>query len=103
MLDIPPVLDLPHGNLVVPAIGLDPATMISYGNADAPPATAPRSGSARRTTSHVAANDAIEFTSAVTRSVDVAAELVARLIADHCSVRHRSYLPLSAIRVPPIC
>ncbi|WP_172899352.1 hypothetical protein [Micromonospora echinaurantiaca] len=40
MLNALTALDLPHNDLVVPAIGLDPATMISYGTVNVPRNTA---------------------------------------------------------------
>ncbi|RSM37735.1 hypothetical protein DMB66_59405 [Actinoplanes sp. ATCC 53533] len=75
-------LDLPHGSLVIPAIGLDPATMISYGSVAKPGNTAVL-GFGQTEHIHVNPDEAIEYDAVVTRSADVAAELVARLIADH--------------------
>ncbi|WP_435124811.1 hypothetical protein [Micromonospora tulbaghiae] len=82
MLDALTALDLPHGDLVVPAIGLDPATMISYGTVNAPRNTA-TFGFQQTDHIHVSPDEAIDYGSVVTRAADVAAELVARLIADH--------------------
>jgi hypothetical protein len=82
MLDALTTLDLPHGSLVVPAIGLDPATMISYGSV-ARPSNSAAIGLAQSGHIHVAPDEAIEYNAVVTRAADVAAELVARLVADH--------------------
>ncbi|RSM35447.1 hypothetical protein DMB66_60530, partial [Actinoplanes sp. ATCC 53533] len=82
MLDALTALDLPHGSLVIPAIGLDPATMISYGSVAKPGNTAVL-GFGQTEHIHVNPDEAIEYDAVVTRSADVAAELVARLIADH--------------------
>ncbi|MFG3604380.1 toll/interleukin-1 receptor domain-containing protein [Micromonospora chersina] len=82
MLDALTALDLPHGDLVVPAIGLDPATMISYGTVSAPRNTA-TFGFQQADHIHVSPDEAIDYGSVVTRAADVAAELVARVIADH--------------------
>jgi len=82
MLDALTALDLPHGSLVVPAIGLDPANMISYGSVSRPSNSAAL-GMAQSDHIHVAPDEAIEYNAVVTRSAEVAAELVARLVADH--------------------
>ena len=82
MLDALTALDLPHGSLVVPAIGLDPATMISYGSV-ARPSNSAAIGLAQSDHIHVAPDEAIEYNAVVTRVADVAAELAARLVADH--------------------
>jgi hypothetical protein len=85
MLDALTALDLPHDALVVPAIGLDPATMISYGTVTAPGNSA-SFGHRQPDHIHVNPDEAIEYTSVATRSAEVAAELVARLVADHRAV-----------------
>ncbi|XVV12602.1 toll/interleukin-1 receptor domain-containing protein [Actinoplanes sp. CA-131856] len=85
MLDALTALDLPHGSLVVPAIGLDPATMISYGSATNP-SNHVALGFDRADHIHVNPDEAVEYDAVVTRSADVAAELVARLIAQHRAV-----------------
>jgi hypothetical protein len=85
MLDALTALDLPHDALVVPAIGLDPATMISYGTVTAPGNTA-SFGHRQPDHIHIAPDEAIESTAVATRSAEVAAELVARLVADHRAV-----------------
>ncbi|MET8198036.1 toll/interleukin-1 receptor domain-containing protein [Micromonospora taraxaci] len=82
MLNALTTLDLPHGDLVVPAIGLDPATMISYGTVNTPSNTATY-GLAQASHIHVSPDEAIDYGSVADRPADVAAELVARLIADH--------------------
>ncbi|MEV5207637.1 hypothetical protein AB0K35_09185 [Micromonospora sp. NPDC053740] len=82
MLNALTALDLPHGDLVVPAIGLDPATMISYGTVNVPRNTAAY-GLGQADHIHVSPDEAIDYSSVVDRPADVAAELVARLIADH--------------------
>lgn len=82
MLHALTALELPHGPLVVPAIGLDPATMISYGNVAAPGNTA-SFGHRQPDHLHVTPDEAIEYDAVVTRCAEVAAELVARLVADH--------------------
>jgi hypothetical protein len=82
ILDALTALDLPHGPLVVPAIGLDPATMISYGNVAAPSNSA-SFGHRQPDRVHVAPDEAIEYRDLLTRCAEVAAELVARLLADH--------------------
>jgi hypothetical protein len=82
MLDALTALDLPHDDLVVPVIGLDPATMISYGTISAPGNTA-SFGHRQIDHIHVAPDEAIEYADVATRSAEVAAELVARLVADH--------------------
>lgn len=82
MLDALTALDLPHDPVVVPAIGLDPATMISYGSVAAPGNTASL-GHRQQDHVHVAPDEAIEYSAVFTRSAEVAAELVARLVADH--------------------
>ncbi|MFU8854535.1 toll/interleukin-1 receptor domain-containing protein [Micromonospora sp. SL1-18] len=82
MLNTLTALDLPHGDLVVPAIGLDPATMISYGRVNVPSNTATY-GFGQADHIHVSPDEAIDYGSVVARPADVAAELVARLIADH--------------------
>ncbi|GAB3967039.1 TIR domain-containing protein [Plantactinospora veratri] len=84
MLGALTALDLPHGPVVVPAIGLDPATMISYGSVATPGNTA-SFGFRQPDYVHVAADEAVEYTAVVSRSAEVAAELVARLVADHRS------------------
>ncbi|MCM4081826.1 hypothetical protein [Paractinoplanes hotanensis] len=85
MLHALTALDLPHGSLVVPAIGLDPATMISYGSATNP-SNQVSLGFDRADHIHVNPDEAIEYDAVVTRSADVAAELVARLVAEHRAV-----------------
>ncbi|GAB3861574.1 hypothetical protein GCM10027610_104300 [Dactylosporangium cerinum] len=85
MLDALTALNLPQGPLVVPAIGLDPATMISYGSVARPSNTA-AIGITQPDHIHVAPDEAIEYNAVVTRSAAVAAELVARLVADHRGV-----------------
>ncbi|WLS48966.1 hypothetical protein Q3V37_17985 [Micromonospora profundi] len=82
MLDTLTALDLPHGDLVVPAIGLDPATMISYGTGNVRSNTA-MYGLGQADHIHVSPDEAIDYGSVVARPADVAAELAARLIADH--------------------
>lgn len=82
MLNTLTALDLPHGDLVVPAIGLDPATMISYGTVNVPSNTATY-GFGQADHIHVSPDEAIDYGSVVARPADVAAELAARLIADH--------------------
>ena len=82
MLDALTALELPHGALVVPAIGLDPATMIAYGSVSRPSNHAAL-GLNQSDHIHVLPDEAIEYNAIVTRSADVAAELVARLVADH--------------------
>jgi hypothetical protein len=82
MLNALVALDLPHGDLVVPAIGLDPATMISYGTVNVPRTTA-TFGFGQPDHIHVSPDEAIDYCSVVARPADVAIELVARLIADH--------------------
>jgi hypothetical protein len=81
MLGALTALDLPHGDLVVPAIGLDPAAMISYGKASAPSNRAYFGNQIDHV--HVAPDEAIEYAAVATRAGEVAAELVARLVADH--------------------
>src|SRR5262249_53252324 len=85
MLDALTALDLLHDALVVPAIGLDPATMISYGTVTAPGNSA-SFGHRQPDHIHVNPDEPIEYTSVATRSPEVAAELVARLVADHRAV-----------------
>jgi hypothetical protein len=82
MLNALTALNLPHGDLVVPAIGLDPATMISYGTVNVPRNTATY-GFGQADHIHVSPDEAIDYGSVVAHPADVAAELVARLIADH--------------------
>jgi hypothetical protein len=82
MLDTLTALDLPHGDLVVPAVGFDPTAMISYGQVNAPRASA-TFGYRQTDHIHVAPDEAIEYAALATRSADVATELVARLVADH--------------------
>jgi hypothetical protein len=82
MLDTLTALDLPHGDLVVPAIRLDPATMISYGVISAPGNTA-SFGHRQIDHLHVAPDEATEYAAVATRSAEVASELLARLVADH--------------------
>ncbi|WP_151492164.1 hypothetical protein [Micromonospora sp. ALFpr18c] len=82
MLNTLTALELPRGDLVVPAIGLDPATVISYGRVNVPSNTA-TDGFRQADHVHVSPGEAIDYGSVVAHPTDVAAELVARLIADH--------------------
>lgn len=85
MLDALIGLDLPYGPLVVPAIGLDPATMISYGSV-ASPGNSAALGLRQPEHVHVSPDEAIEYDTLAARPADVAAELVARLVADHRAI-----------------
>jgi hypothetical protein len=82
LLDTLAALDLCHGDLVVPTVGFDPATMISYGQVNTPRNSA-TFGHRQTDHIHVAPEEAIEYGALASRSADVATELVARLVADH--------------------
>jgi hypothetical protein len=82
MLTTLTALDLPHGELVVPVIALDPATMISYGSVNAPGNTA-SFGHREPDGVHVPPDEAIAYTEVVNRPDEVAAELLSRLVAAH--------------------
>lgn len=82
MLDALTALDLPHGPLVVPAIGFDPAAMISYGSVAAPGNTA-AFGHRQPDRLHVTPDEAVGYNAVATRSAEVASELVARIVAIH--------------------
>lgn len=60
MLNTLPALELPHSDLVVPAIGLDTATMISYGKVNVPSNTATY-GFAQADHIHVSPDEAIDY------------------------------------------
>ncbi len=77
MLDALTGLELPHGSLAIPAIGLDAATMISYGRVAAPNSTA-SFGHRQHDHLHVAPDEAIEYDTVVSRFADVAAEGISR-------------------------
>ncbi|WP_194821818.1 hypothetical protein [Micromonospora sp. S-DT3-3-22] len=82
MLNALTALELPHSAPVVPAIGLGPATMISYGKVNVPSDTA-TFGIAQADHIYVSPDEAIDYGSVIARPTDAAAELVARLIANH--------------------
>lgn len=79
-------LPIPDGGLLVPAVGIEPAAMLSIGTVAALPRSTAQFGHAMSQNLRPAAEDALDLATIAARPDDVAGELAARLIAEYKSV-----------------
>jgi hypothetical protein len=86
MLQTLTTLDLPAADLVIPAVGFEPASMITVGKVDGPPHNSATIGHRMPQRVRPVHDDAIEFASIGSRLHEVATELAARLVAEHLTV-----------------
>jgi len=78
-------LPIPDAGLMVPAVGIEPATMLSIGTVAALPRSTAQFGHAMSQSLRPAAEDALDLATIAARPDDVAGELAVRLIAEYKS------------------
>lgn len=83
MLEMLVDLPVPEAELIVPAAGIEPADMLSLGRIGDLPRSSAQFGHRMHEQLRPLAEDAVTFPSLRTHRDDVAAELAARLIAEH--------------------
>jgi hypothetical protein len=83
LLDTLTSLPLPTAELVVPAIGIEPATMVAVGSVAQIPRSSAQIGHGMPRNVRPVVEDAVTWAALSTHSTDVAVELAARLTTEH--------------------